>query len=204
MKRAAWFLCLALLSACAEKPEVPEKLDLAPLSFEELPDWQEDKIEEALPALLSSCEIWNKREASRRFAVAEAGKAEDWQVPCAALAAAADSGEAGLRAVLRRWFLPYRVTNQKSGLFTGYYEASLRGARARGGKYQTPLWTRPDDMLNVDLGAFRESWKGQKITGKIDAKTLCLMIPRFDCARLARGPRQTACVRGRSRGRVFP
>ncbi len=195
MKRAAALLVLALLSACAEKLEIPEKLELSPLSFENLPGWQEDKIEEALPALLSSCAVWNKREATRRFAVVETGKAGDWQAPCAALEAAVDSGEAGLRAVLTRWFIPYRVTNQKNGLFTGYYEASLRGATTRGGAFQTPLWTRPDDMLNVDLGAFRESWKGQKITGKIDGKNFVPYDPR---ALIARGS-----LDGRAKPLVF-
>ena len=57
--------------------------------------------------------------------------------------------------------------SNSSGLFTGYYEASLKGSRTRQGPYQTPLRARPDDLVMVQLGEFRDALKGQRIAGRI-------------------------------------
>lgn len=39
-------------------------------------------------------------------------------------------------------------------LFTGYFEAHLKGSRKRGGPYQHPLYRRPDDLYSLDLKSF--------------------------------------------------
>jgi membrane-bound lytic murein transglycosylase A len=54
-----------------------------------------------------------------------------------------------------------------AGLFTGYYEPTIRASRTRGGAYQTPIHMRPDDLVEVNLGEFREALKGQRIAGKV-------------------------------------
>jgi membrane-bound lytic murein transglycosylase A len=61
------------------------------------------------------------------------------------------------------------VTNrgEVEGLFTGYYEPTLQGSRRRGGRFQVPLYKTPNDMVAVDLGAFRDDLEGRKITGRI-------------------------------------
>lgn len=41
-------------------------------------------------------------------------------------------------------------------LFTGYFEARLRGSRTRTEQYAYPLYRRPDDLVTVDLAAW--SW----------------------------------------------
>jgi membrane-bound lytic murein transglycosylase A len=53
------------------------------------------------------------------------------------------------------------------GLFTGYYESTLNGSRTKHGPYQHPLLARPDDLVMVDLGEFREELKGQRIAGRV-------------------------------------
>ena len=43
-----------------------------------------------------------------------------------------------------------RVIHKEScGLLTGYYEPVLEGSRTRAGPYQTPIYRRPPDLLNV-------------------------------------------------------
>ena len=56
---------------------------------------------------------------------------------------------------------------RKTGLFTGYYEAALRGSRTRHGAYQYPLRLRPADLVMVELGDFRPELKGQRIAGRV-------------------------------------
>ena len=66
-------------------------------------------------------------------------------------------------------FTPYQVSagTDTSGLFTGYYEASLKGSRTQSAVYHTPLRARPDDLVMVQLGDFRDKLKGQRIAGRI-------------------------------------
>jgi peptidoglycan lytic transglycosylase A len=89
------------------------------------------------------------------------------------------AGEALVAELCRR----YRVYRSAAGpggvLFTGYYEASLRGSRTRHDAYQTPLYGRPGGLISVDLGLFSAEWKGRRITGLVDAGRL-LPVPDRD------------------------
>ena len=77
--------------------------------------------------------------------------------------------------------MPYRVAaGSGAGLFTGYYEPQLRGSRTRRGPYQTPLYGVPGDLVNVDLGLFRENLKGQRIVGKVTDGRLIPYPPRAE------------------------
>src|SRR6185436_18649818 len=54
------------------------------------------------------------------------------------------------------------------GLFTGYYEPLLHGSRKRTDLYRVPLYVRPPELVTVDLGAFREELKGQRLAGRVE------------------------------------
>jgi membrane-bound lytic murein transglycosylase A len=86
---------------------------------------------------------------------------------CAALPARAD--EATARAFLEAEFRPLALSDggEAEGLFTGYYEPLLRGSRRQGGAFRTPLLARPDDMVAVELGQFREAWRGERVVGRV-------------------------------------
>jgi len=78
------------------------------------------------------------------------------------------------QAAVRRFFetrlVPHRVeaTDGPDGLFTGYFEAELHGARKPSSRYHVPLYKRPDDLITADLGAFRSEWSGQRVSGRVD------------------------------------
>jgi membrane-bound lytic murein transglycosylase A len=98
-----------------------------------------------------------------------AGTIGDWQPICAA-AALLDAGDgAAARGFFEAWFRPWRAGNNgnKEGLFTGYYEAELKGARSPGEGYATPLLRRPPDLVMVELGLFRPAWRGERIAGRV-------------------------------------
>ena len=163
-------LCLALLLAnCApSKPPAP-KLTLTPVRFSDLPGWNNDASTAALGAFVKSCTELDRRPDSAATGPPTLGvTAAAWRKPCAAARATA-ADDAAARAFFTAQFTPYLAGNNNDGdgLFTGYYEPLLHGARQRGGNYQTPLLKRPPDLVMVDLGRFRPAWHGERIAGRV-------------------------------------
>jgi membrane-bound lytic murein transglycosylase A len=165
-------LIVFLVATCVPTPPPPArpKLTLESVAFAELPGWQADRVAEAIPALLKSC--------ARRLAQPDdakvgpggiGGTVKDWRAPCAAAALVQPGDDAAARQFLEAAFLPYRAGNNgvSEGLFTGYYEPLLEGAREKGGADQTPILGRPDDLVMVELGLFRPVWRGEHIAGRV-------------------------------------
>ena len=147
-----------------------DKLVLTPVHFSALPGWDADAIEEALPAFERSCHVLLQRPP--HAAIGSDGissLAQDWRAPCLALREAPRGQRAAARAFFERWFSPHLVANneKRDGLFTGYYEPELRGARQRTTKYDVPLYLRPPELITADLGEFGERFKGARIAGHV-------------------------------------
>ncbi|HTC17997.1 MAG TPA: murein transglycosylase A [Stellaceae bacterium] len=168
MRRAAPLLALGLLASCAAPP-APPRLDLTPASFADLPGWREDGVAEVLPAFLKSCADIAKRGDDAALGPA-GGKAGDWRGACAEASSLAGADDETARKFFERNFAPYAATDRGNGtaLLTGYYEPLLKGARHRGGIYVTPLLRRPPDLVSVDLGLFRPSWRGERTAGRVE------------------------------------
>ena len=159
---------LVFIAGCEEPP--PPALTLTPAGYEALPGWAVDDIAAVMPAFTRSCERIMKVPAERALGpLAEAGTYGDWQAICRDFLALGDVGSDDLRAFFEARFTPYMAAagDEAGGLFTGYYEAHLRGSLARGGAYQTPLYKRPDDLVMVQLGEFRDDLKGRRIAGRV-------------------------------------
>jgi membrane-bound lytic murein transglycosylase A len=152
----------------------PERLTLSPVAFTDLPGWGDDDAAQVLPAMRRSCARLQALPADRALHPGEPqfGTAAAWQAPCAALPAKGDA--AATRAYFERWFRPFRAAanDTPTGLFTGYYEAELKGARQRGGAYTVPLYRAPGDLVQVDLGQFADEFKGRTIAGRVDGGKL--------------------------------
>jgi len=165
---------LVLLPSCEEAPEVPE-LKLKPASFRDLPGWPEQEISALAPAFRKSCARILRAPSARPFGPLEqAGTYGDWQPLCAAFEALPAGNPQALQTFFEANFTPYQVLAGKeaTGLFTGYYESSLHGSRTQQGPYQYPLYKRPDDLVMVHLGQFREDLKGRRIAGRVINGTL--------------------------------
>ncbi|MFN0045717.1 MAG: murein transglycosylase A [Sphingorhabdus sp.] len=50
---------------------------------------------------------------------------------------------------------------------TGYYEPEIQGCRIRQAGCEVPIYKRPTDLIDVDLGAFSDELKGKNIRGKV-------------------------------------
>ncbi len=161
---AAAALFLALF-ACTPRPPPPDRLTLQPAAFDDLAQWPEDGHAAALAAFARSCAVLAK--APPAAPVGIVGSAADWQAACAALPRAAD--DAAARRFFEAWFRPWQAGNNgvAEGLFTGYYELELDGARQPGGGFTVPLLRRPPDLVMVELGLFRPAWRGDRIAGRV-------------------------------------
>lgn len=162
------------VAACAQLPppaaEETVPLVLKPASYADLPGWSDDEVLQAIPALENSCaRFFKQNPEANAGSLPEAGKIVHWQNVCQALSPLDIQDSNAARAFFEHYFQPYEASAAgiTDGLFTGYYEASLKGSRLRGGAYQTPLYARPDDLVMVNLGEFRDELKGQRIAGRV-------------------------------------
>jgi membrane-bound lytic murein transglycosylase A len=198
----AWlglFVGLTLLAGCAAPPPpapIPPKppkaeLSLQPAVLDDLPGWNQDNVAAAIPALVKSC--------ARRLAQPPTAKVgpdgiggtvADWRAPCAEANRVPPGDDRAARRYFARWFQPWLVTSSGAaeGLFTGYYELLLNGARHRGGASQTPILRRPADLVMVQLGLFRPEWRGERIAGRVVAGNL---MPYPTRAEIERGALDT-------------
>jgi membrane-bound lytic murein transglycosylase A len=168
---------------------LPDRLDLAPASFAVLPGWGDDRLAEALPALVASCATVPKGSESAR---AVAGSAVAWRAFCARLRGIRAGDDTAMRGLLERELAPVAISNrgERVGLLTGYYEPELRGSRRRTRDFRHPLYLAPRDQQVVDLGDFKRDLAGRKITGVVRGGRF---RPYWDRAEIERG-----ALRGRN------
>jgi len=62
-------------------------------------------------------------------------------------------------------------------LYTGYYEPLLNGSLVRNEQYRFPIYTRPRDLITIDLSLFHEKFKGEKIIARYTDQTV---VPYYD------------------------
>ncbi len=175
-------LFLFVLTSCDEAEEqkpVPEatqqeelkpKLVLTKTEFSTLPDWASDDLKSFAPAFGRSCGRILRKDPSATFGELEqAGTYSDWQLICKNFAGVNVANSKELRSFFENNFIPHQISsdNDPVGLFTGYYEASLKGSLTKKTPYTNPLHKRPDDLVMVQLGDFRDNLKGTRIAGRV-------------------------------------
>lgn len=142
-------------------PPKPAVVQFLPSSYAALPGWSKDDLRAAWPAFMSSCGVLGKR--------------ADWKESCTIARQVNVADEKAIRLFFETFLQPHQVIapdGSDSGLVTGYYEPLLRGARKKGGPYQTPLYKVPDDMITVDLAGVYPELKGLRLRGKLVGKKL--------------------------------
>ena len=66
-------------------------------------------------------------------------------------------------------------------LYTGYYEPLLKGSLDRNEENRVPIYTRPQDLISIDLSLFSEKYKGQKVIGRYTGQTV---VPYYDRSKI--------------------
>ncbi len=155
-----------------------------PSTYAALPGWEQDDVREAWPAFLASCNVLTKKNAIDRKAkrtvqtnrvdqVSQANQIRsnnDWAEPCSIARDVNPQDNVAIRVFFETFFTPYQVVNvdgSEEGLLTGYYEPLLKGSRQRTTKYQTPLYSVPDDLLTIELGSVYPELKNMRLRGRV-------------------------------------
>jgi membrane-bound lytic murein transglycosylase A len=150
-----------------------EQLVLTPTSFAALPGWSDSDARGGLAAFRRSCAAFANLSPMRSLGGAGyAGAVADWDGVCAA-APGGTVGEGAARRYFETWFVPVAVSSaaRSDALFTGYYEPEIHGSLTQHGPYTTPVYGEPDDLLTADLGQFKDSLKGEHVTGRVVGHT---------------------------------
>ncbi|WP_374763160.1 murein transglycosylase A [Yunchengibacter salinarum] len=185
---------LALLLAT---PDAGPRLRFHPVSFDALPGFADDPLTGAMRAFRRSCARLARLPETRAMGGVDvttrfgdrmpvAGRVSDWRPACAAFDGSTSQGDMDPHAFFREHFQPFAVTlnGRAKGTFTGYYEPVLDAALEKGGRFTIPLHARPDDLVSVDLGAFRDDLKGRSLAGRINGRRL---VPYADRAAIEAG-----------------
>lgn len=174
-------LALAVISAWLLRvPPVPPEdaaapIKFLPVAFLDLPGWARGRQSEAVPALNRSCARLLKRNDDQPVGPEGlAGSVKDWRGICESATDLNDSSDQAVQTFLETHFQAYAVhaTSGPKGLFTGYYEPHLNGARSQSDDYFVPLYGMPPDLVMVDLGQFRDDLKGRRIAGTVNGHRL--------------------------------
>ncbi|MEZ5817855.1 MAG: MltA domain-containing protein [Hyphomicrobiaceae bacterium] len=119
----------------------------SPISFDEVPGWAEDDHLAALKAFQSSCPAVVAGKAGKATGADAAALVQACK---AALSLPPRLTRRDARVFFEAHFQPQRATHDAGeGLMTGYYEPVIEGSRTRQGKFQTPLFKRPADLVTV-------------------------------------------------------
>ena len=69
-------------------------------------------------------------------------------------------------------------------LYTGYYEPFLKGSLVRSDRYRFPIYTRPRDLITIDLSLFHKKFRGEKIIGRYTNQSV---VPYYDRSEIETG-----------------
>jgi membrane-bound lytic murein transglycosylase A len=183
LTRLAICTAVALLAAC-----VPTRRDTtgpAPtptarfeaVSWSKLPGWRADDALAAWPAIVASCSVMHAK--------------PEWQSFCGSVVASSPGDAEFVRGFLEQQLQPYRVLrvigskSENTGLVTGYFEPLLHGSRERSEEFATPLYSRPDDLLIVDLADVIPELKGKRVRGRVEGNKV---VPYYSRAASREAP----------------
>jgi peptidoglycan lytic transglycosylase A len=164
-------------------------------SFDSLAGWAQEDFQGVIEAFSRTCKILLDNAANQDFLARPfgggshvlasgeqlAGTYGDWLDVCSAAETIGNNPEE-IRLYFETNFTPIALSGagKASGLFTGYYEPELLGALEPKGENWVPLLARPDDLVMVDLGDFREDLKGHRVAGRVQAGHLKPFEPRAE------------------------
>ena len=140
-------------------------------AFASLPGWTEADLAPALATFRKSCRALQKRTDPSGLTLPA-----DWSTVCA-------SQTTDARTFFESEFAAI-VVGEGTGLNTGYFEPELSGSLTNQPATPFPVYKRPPELIEVDLGQFAESLKGKRIRGRVANATL---VPYFDRAEIDDG-----------------
>lgn len=191
-----WLLMTSLLvlASCQKQPsqEQPEaSVVMVPLEKSQVPLIQDDMDLESLRRAVNQSLAFLERVPQHKSFAYGAKRVEVQELRLTLirllqiLGEAQEPGELGLKLSRKfSWFQASgRDSSSKELLLTGYYSPKLKGRSRPGEGYLFPVYSLPSDLVEVDLGLFREELRGQKIVGRLEGRKL---VPYFTRAQIER------------------
>lgn len=124
---------------------------------------QSGKARSALQSFRTSCSSLVRRTDNSGLT-----QGEDWRQSCDAAKGWQDNDA---RSFFESYFEAVQVGDGKA-FATGYFEPQIQGSRVRSNGSQVPIYKRPSNLLDVDLGQFSDDLKDKRIRGKVDGTKL--------------------------------
>ncbi len=87
---------------------------------------------------------------------------EEWQAACDAVKSWSGDGFSFFAT-----YLDAVQIGDGKAFATGYYEPEIAASRTKQPGYETPIYKRPPELVEVDLGNFSSDLKGRKIRGEV-------------------------------------
>lgn len=184
LKERFWLVLplIFLLAACQTKiPPKPPRIEAPPAvtptfmlsQWTALPDWTSLNLTPSWAALQQTCH-------ALRFKT-------KWLATCSAAEKIDANDSVAQHQFYQDWFTPYQVLNPDGsdhGLITGYYEPLLKGSRHMSDRFRYPIYSAPNDMLEIDLSEAYPQLKGLRLRGRLEGKKV---VPYFNRAEIDAG-----------------
>lgn len=190
---AAALLALGLgLAGCVMPPPgAAPRMALDPVAVESLPGFTGGNLQAGFTAFQESCTGILTLPADQQLggaglARAAAGTAGQWTNACTAARSISAADNAAVHAFLTGYLAAYRISanGQSSVQFSGYFEPEVNGSLRRTAHYATPIYGRPHDLVQADLGSFRQDLAGRLIAGRVRSGAL---VPYFTRSEIVAG-----------------
>ncbi len=131
--------------------------------------------ERGLAAYRMSCGSLQRRTDSSGLT-----RGSDWAESCGA---AQNWPARDAPAFFARFFETVQIGDGKA-FATGYYEPEIHGSRERRPGYEVPIYGKPNDLVEVDLGLFSDTMKGKRIRGRVEGQNF---VPYYDRTAIEEG-----------------
>jgi membrane-bound lytic murein transglycosylase A len=172
-----WFLLVVLLLmvvGCAVRAPEREVMPLVPASPWEVPPLVDDLDRQSLECAVNrSMEYYGRLPETREFRFGDrlctVGELKESLHEFMEILRTSDSDSEWAERI-RETFDIYKSTGREGGtvLFTGYYEPLLNGSFERTDEYRYPIYRTPDDHVVINLGEFREKYRGERIVARVE------------------------------------
>ncbi len=143
----------------ARVARAPLSGQLTPMGYGSLTGWSNDNLVAAWPAWLRSC-------------LALGNRGEPFTSLCNTAQAIGPRDAAAIRAYFENNFVPHALgggdkPSPANNTVTGYYEPLLLGSKTRSGRFDTPLYRTPKDLVTVDLNDPYPELRALRLRGRL-------------------------------------
>ncbi len=165
----------------------PPALFLTETDFENLPGWDGEDHAASLPVFLRSCARLQDRAPGLEMGDdRRMGTIGHWQAICEDAARIRPGNTVEAKYFFESRFIPYLAGDggDSIGLFTGYYEPEINGRWGPEPGFEIPIYSRPKDIVSIDLGSYRDEYAGAQLAGRLEGSKL---VPYHDRAAINGG-----------------